>query len=64
MLLIFDGFSYTYEGSKYGKICEILIKTGCMNPIIFMDELDKVSSTEKGDDINNLLVHLTDFYSK
>lgn len=57
----FDGFSYTYEGSKYGKICEILIKTGCMNPIIFMDELDKVSNTEKGDDINNLLVHLTDF---
>ena len=57
----FDGFSYTYEGSKYGKICEILIKTGCMNPIIFMDELDKISNTEKGDDINNLLVHLTDF---
>ena len=57
----FDGFSYTYEGSKYGKICEILIKTECMNPIIFMDELDKISNTEKGDDINNLLVHLTDF---
>ena len=32
-----------------------------MNPIIFMDELDKISNTEKGDDINNLLVHLTDF---
>lgn len=57
----FDGFSYTYEGSKYGKICEILMKTGCMNPIIFMDELDKISNTDKGDDINNLLVHLTDF---
>jgi ATP-dependent Lon protease len=57
----FDGFSYTYEGSKYGKICEVIMKAGCMNPIIFMDELDKVSSTEKGDEINNLLVHLTDF---
>ncbi len=32
-----------------------------MNPIIFMDELDKVSNTDKGDDINNLLVHITDF---
>ena len=57
----FEGFSYTYEGSKYGKICEILIKTGCMNPIIFMDELDKISITHRGDDINNFLVHLTDF---
>lgn len=57
----FEGFSYTYEGSKYGKICEILIKTGCMNPIIFMDELDKISTTHRGDDINNFLVHLTDF---
>jgi len=56
-----DGFSYTYEGSKYGKICETLIQTQCMNPIIFMDELDKVSKTEKGDEINNLLIHLTDF---
>tara|TARA_B100001123_G_scaffold415707_1_gene516496 strand:- start:1475 stop:2950 length:1476 start_codon:yes stop_codon:yes gene_type:complete len=57
----FDGFSYTYEGSKYGKICDVLIKTGCMNPIIFMDELDKVSNTDKGDEINNLLIHITDF---
>ena len=57
----FDGFSYTYEGSKYGKISEILMKSGCMNPIIFMDELDKISNTDKGDEINNLLVHLTDF---
>jgi ATP-dependent Lon protease len=57
----FDGFSYTYEGSKYGKIAEILMQTNCMNPIIFMDELDKISTTDKGDEINNLLIHLTDF---
>jgi ATP-dependent Lon protease len=57
----FDGFSYTYEGSKYGKIAEILMQTNCMNPIIFMDELDKISATDRGDEINNLLIHLTDF---
>ena len=57
----FDGFSFTYEGSKYGKISEILMKSQCMNPIIFMDELDKISNTDKGDDISNLLIHLTDF---
>ena len=51
----FDGFSYTYEGSKCGKLCNVLIETGCMNPIIFMDELDKISNTDKGDEINNLL---------
>ena len=32
----------------------------CMNPIIFMDELDKISKTEKGEELSNLLIHLTD----
>ena len=32
-----------------------------MNPIIFMDKFDKISNTDKGDDISNLLIHLTDF---
>jgi ATP-dependent Lon protease len=31
-----------------------------MNPIIYFDELDKISRTPKGDEITNLLVHLTD----
>lgn len=31
-----------------------------MNPVIYFDELDKVSDTPKGDEINNLLIHLTD----
>jgi ATP-dependent Lon protease len=31
-----------------------------MNPIIYFDELDKVSDTPKGEEINNLLIHLTD----
>jgi len=31
-----------------------------MNPIIYFDELDKVSETPKGDEIMNLLIHLTD----
>ena len=32
----------------------------CMNPIIFIDELDKVSHTEHGKDIISILTHLTD----
>jgi ATP-dependent Lon protease len=57
---LLDGFSYTYEGSNYGKIAELLIKTKCMNPVIYFDELDKVSATNKGDELWNVLTHLTD----
>jgi len=55
-----DGHGYTYEGSTYGKIIECLIKSRCMNPIFYFDELDKVSRTAKGEEITNLLIHLTD----
>lgn len=54
---ILNGHSFTYEGSKPGKIVDILIKSQCMNPIIYFDELDKVSSK----DIENLLINITDF---
>ena len=54
------GHEVTYEGSKCGRIVEILTETNCMNPVIFFDELDKVSDTPKGEEILNLLCHLTD----
>ena len=57
----FDGHSYTYEGSQPGNIVDILKKSKCMNPVIYFDELDKVSETSKGEEIINLLIHLTDF---
>ena len=56
----FTGHSYTYEGSKPGRIVEILIETGCMNPVFYFDELDKVSETAHGEEIIHLLCHLTD----
>ena len=55
-----DGHSYTYEGSQPGKIVEILKEAQCMNPVIYFDELDKISNTSKGEEITNLLIHLTD----
>ena len=55
-----DGHSFTYEGSKSGCIVDILTKTQCMNPVIYFDELDKISDSSKGDEIANLLIHLTD----
>ena len=56
----FDGHSYTYEGSHWGRIVQILHDSKCMNPIIYFDELDKVSDTSKGDEIIHMLTHLTD----
>lgn len=55
-----DGHSPTYEGSTWGKIVDILMKAECMNPVIYFDELDKISFTYKGDEVVNILVHLTD----
>ena len=56
----FDGHSYTYEGSHWGRIVQILQDSKCMNPVIYFDELDKVSDTQKGDEIIHMLTHLTD----
>ena len=55
-----EGHSYTYEGSVWGRIVEILIKSKCMNPVIYFDELDKISDTPKGEEIVGILTHLTD----
>jgi len=55
-----EGHSYTYEGSTWGKIVQILIDSKCMNPIIYFDELDKISDTPKGEEIIGILTHLTD----
>jgi len=54
------GHSYTYEGSRWGRIIDILMACECMNPILFFDELDKVSDTRHGEEIINILIHLTD----
>lgn len=55
-----EGHSYTYQGATWGKIVDVLMKCGCMNPVMFFDELDKVSFTHRGEEIINILIHLTD----
>ena len=55
-----EGHSYTYEGSTWGKIVQILVDSKCMNPVIYFDELDKISDTPKGEEIAGILTHLTD----
>ena len=55
-----EGHSYTYEGSTWGKIAQIMIESKCMNPVIYFDELDKVSDSARGQEIIGILTHLTD----
>lgn len=55
-----EGHSYTYEGSTCGRIVQILIESKSMNPVIYFDELDKISETPRGEEIANVLTHLTD----
>lgn len=55
-----EGHSYTYEGSVWGKIADILMRCKSSNPVIYFDELDKISETSKGDEIVGILTHLTD----
>ncbi len=55
-----EGHNYTYLGSTWGKIADALMEAKCMNPIIFIDELDKISKTEHGKEIASILTHITD----
>mgnify|MGYP003387492863 CR=1 FL=1 len=64
------GHGYTYQGSSWGRIVDILMDSSIMNPILMFDELDKVSKTECGKEVISILTHLTDttqnkeFYDK
>ena len=55
-----EGHGYTYQNSSWGRIVDILMESKCMNPIIYIDELDKVSKTENGKEIIGILTHLID----
>ena len=56
----FNGHQMVYEGSHCGKIVNSLVASKSMSMVLMFDELDKISSTPKGEEIQNLLVHLTD----
>lgn len=56
----FVGHSFTYEGSTWGRIADSLMTARCMNPVMYFDELDKVSETAHGQEIVSMLIHMTD----
>ena len=54
------GHSYTYEGAIPGQIVEALQNSETMDPVIFFDELCKVSDSAKGKEVAGVLTALTD----
>lgn len=54
------GHSYTYEGSMWGRIADSLMHAKTMNPVMYFDELDKISTTPQGEEIVSMLIHMTD----
>ena len=55
-----EGHNYTYVGSTWGRLVDILMEKKCLNPIIYIDEIDKISKTEHGKELIGILTHLTD----
>jgi ATP-dependent Lon protease len=53
------GHSETYVSAKHGKIIDGLVTTGVMNPIFYLDEIDKISE-HRSKEINGVLTHLLD----
>lgn len=56
----FLGHGYVYVESGPGKIIQNIIDAKVVNPIMYFDELDKVSETDNGKDIFSFLCYLTD----
>jgi ATP-dependent Lon protease len=56
----YTGHQLVYESSHCGKIVSSLCTAKSMSLIMMFDEVDKISTTPKGEEVQNLLVHLTD----
>jgi len=56
----YTGHQLVYESSHCGKIVNSLIAAKSMSMVLMFDEVDKISATPKGEEVGNLLIHLTD----
>lgn len=56
-----EGHGYTYIGSEPGQIVKSITKMKYTNGIIFLDEIDKISKTNHGKEVEHSLLHIIDF---
>ena len=56
----YTGHQLVYESSHCGKIVNSLVTAKSMSCVMLFDELDKISATPKGEEVQNILIHLTD----
>jgi ATP-dependent Lon protease len=56
----YTGHQLVYESSHCGKIVNSLVASKSMSTVLMFDEVDKISQTPRGEEIMNLLIHLTD----
>ena len=56
----YTGHQLVYESSHCGKIVNSLVASKSMSTVLMFDEVDKISQTPRGEEVMNLLVHLTD----
>ena len=54
------GHGHTYIGSCQGRIVDFLRETACMNGVLMLDEVDKISDTPRGREVIGTLIHLID----
>src|SRR3990167_1592226 len=57
---IFKGSDSVWSGSTCSMLLQTLGGCKCSNPIIFIDEVDKISKTDRGKDVENSLLHILD----
>jgi hypothetical protein len=56
----YTGHQLVYESSHSGKIVNSLVAAKSMSMVLMFDEVDKISQTPKGEEVGNMLIHLTD----
>ncbi len=56
---VWAGHSLTYEGSQPGCVLQGVRRCGALNPLIFIDEFEKISSRH-GNELGNFMIHLLD----
>lgn len=60
-----DGFQYTFTGSTHGEMVRCLTRAGIMNPIVCLDEVDKIDTGRGGgggeaSPASSALIHMLD----